>query len=261
MIIFLCGPDDYRREAKKQELVAEFCKKHSSLGLEFFDFSEEGTLERFRSFIGNQSIFEPLKLGVLAGIAAVSDKKFPEEIQKFSGDRSITILISEPEKPLTAFGFLLDKKKNLVQEFPILKDAAWRAFVRQAMKDAGVELAPAAFEFISEAYAGDSWRLITELQKLALLPRRRVEREDLERLAVELTPDFWETLQGLKSSSLGRRLATLERLFAKSEPAGKIFNILAYQWPEKLPRFAAYDIAVKSGRCDYEEVLADLLLK
>jgi DNA polymerase III delta subunit len=260
MIILLWGPDDYRREAKRRELIAEFKKKHSHLGLDFFDFSLENARERFQNFVDNQSIFEPVKLGILTGLPAVSDPKLPEALKKFSQDPKINLLISETREPDRAFAFLKDKRKVLVQEFPILRGAAWRAFLRQEARKLGVNLAPSAFEFLAAAYEGDSWRLITELQKLSLLSRREIKLEDLERLAIELTPDFWETLRGLKSPNLGRRLLTLEKLFARNEPAGKIFNILAYQWQEKLPRFAAYDLAVKSGRCDYEEVLVDLLI-
>lgn len=259
MLIFLYGPDDYCREAKKRELILEFRKKHSGFSIGYFDFSEEGTFAEFKNFVGNQSIFEPIKLAVITGIFEVQDKKFPEEIKKFSGDKIVTLLISEPDKPPKAFSFLLDKKKCLVQEFALKKGAAWKAFIRQEMKNIGVELSPAALDFLAAAYQSDSWRLVTELQKLAFL-RRKVNKEDLERLDVALTPNFWNTIQDLKSSSLIRRFTTLENLFALNEPAGKIFNILAYQWPEKAPRFAAYDLAVKSGRCDYEEVLVDLLI-
>jgi len=44
------------------------------------------------------------------------------------------------------------------------------------------------------------------------------------------------------------------------DPAAKIFNILAAQAGEKIPRMADYDIAVKSGKLDYEEVLLDLAI-
>lgn len=271
MIIFLYGSDDYRREEKKRELIAEFKKKHSGLGLGFFDFSEESaaprqegteerTLAEFRNFVSNQSIFEPVKLAVLSGVFGIQDKKFTEEIKKLAGDKAVTLLISEPGEPPKAFDFLADKKKYLVQEFSLLKDAAWRTFVKREAKKLGVELAPAAFDFLAAAYEGDTWRLITELQKLSLASRREIRQEDLERLDILLTPDFWETMQNLKSPNLAKRLATLEKLFAMNEPAGKIFNILAYQLPGKSPRFAAYDLAVKSGRCDYEEVLVDLLI-
>jgi DNA polymerase III delta subunit len=252
MLIFLHGPDDYRREAKKRELIAEFQRKHSALGLGFFDFSEEGALASFRDFIENQSIFEPVKLGVCREIAEVSDKKFTEELKKISGDKTTTLLVSDAEKPPKGL-------KGLSQEFPRLAGAAWREFVRKEAANLSVKLAPEAFELLAAAYEGESWRVATELQKLSLL-RREIRRSDLERLDVELAPDFWETVRGMKSPDLGKRFATLEGLFARNEPAGKIFNILAYQWQEKSARFAAYDLAVKSGRCDYDEVLVDLLI-
>ena len=62
---------------------------------------------------------------------------------------------------------------------------------------------------------------------------------------------------------LGQRLITLERLFQMREEPVKIFNILAsrtYLSFEDLQKMADYDIMVKSGKMEYEEVLLDLIL-
>jgi len=101
---------------------------------------------------------------------------------------------------------------------------------------------------------------ITELQKISFLGKPIIEKSDLENLELELTPNFWDLLLGLRRPVLRERLAALEKLFAMDEPAGKIFNIAAYSWPEKLPAMAGYDLAVKSGKMDYEEALLDLIL-
>ncbi len=65
MIIFLYGVDDYRREAKKREIVAEFRKRHSNLGLMTFDLAEEGGSAKLREFLANQSLFQSAKMAVL----------------------------------------------------------------------------------------------------------------------------------------------------------------------------------------------------
>ena len=73
--------------------------------------------------------------------------------------------------------------------------------------------------------------------------------------------------RGLSSSfeskglgDLRGRLTALERMFAENEPPAKVFNIIAYQLPGRLEEMAAYDLAVKSGKMDYEEALLDLVL-
>jgi hypothetical protein len=67
-------------------------------------------------------------------------------------------------------------------------------------------------------------------------------------------------MNGLKSYDLKNRLYAFESMLALGDPAAKIFNILASQWQEKIPHMAEYDLAVKSGKVDYEEALVDLLI-
>ena len=55
----------------------------------------------------------------------------------------------------------------------------------------------------------------------------------------------------------------MEKLFIAQEEPVKIFNIMASlsRLPkELLQEFADYDVKVKSGKLDYEEVLVDLAL-
>jgi len=257
MIVLLLGPDDYRRDAKRKEIAAEFEKKHSGLGFSRFDLSAEGELERLREFLESQSIFEAAKL---ASVTGIWDSPEAAKTLKTFGERAgTTILISAAEKPPKAFDFLKKSKNMLIQEFPHLSGPAWRKFLRQETDREGAKLSPAALEYLAQAYQNDAWRAVTEIRKIALWDRE-VERGDLEELDIELTPDFWRTVNGLKSPRLSERLMTFERVSLRNEPAAKIFNILAAQWPDRIGRFAAYDLAVKSGRCDYEEALTDLVL-
>ena len=68
MIILLYGPDDYRREQKRREIVAEFTKKHDALGVDFFNLQDDGAFDSLTAFLRNQSIFETKKLAVLSGV-------------------------------------------------------------------------------------------------------------------------------------------------------------------------------------------------
>lgn len=265
MIIFLHGADDWRREQKRKFFIQEFHRKHSGLGFAQFDLEEGDGLERLQEFVRSQSIFEPLKLAYVANAFSAEDKKLAAILKPLLADKNTTVLISERNVPPRPLAFLRPAKGKkgdgvLAQEFETLKSAAWRKFIQAQAAERSLKLAPPALELLAQAYAGDSWRLVTELDKLALLPRKQVERGDLEALAVEVTPDFWSTMYGLRSPRVSERLATLESVLSRGEPAGKIFNILAAQWQEKLPAFAAYDLAVKTGRCEYEEVLLDLAL-
>ncbi len=266
MIIFLYGPDDYRRLAKKREIVAEFVKKHTRIGLGMFDFEEADAPDAFAEFTGSQSIFDDAaKMAVVENAFALEPKRLANLLAPFREEKKITVLISEKEKPVKALAFL-EAKPVISQKFEALTGVPRAAFIAREAKAAGVVLAPSAAAFLGEVYGGNSWALVTELRKLAALAfsrepaRAKIERKDLDALGLEAAPNYWGLLNGLRARDARARLSALETLFAMNDPAAKLFNILAAQAEEKTPRMAEYDLLVKSGKLDYEEVLLDLAI-
>ena len=261
MLIFLYGPDEYRRHEKKRELIAEFKKKRSDLGLRTFDLATKDWFDGFEEFSRSNPLFETAKLAVLENTFELETARLVKLLEPFAADKAITLLLSEREKPVKALGFLLEKPV-ISQKFENLEGAEWAAYVAVQAKKFGVKLAPTAAQFLATVYQGNSWALATELQKLGGWSRadRAFEKKDLDGLGLETAPNYWMLLTGLRSPDVRARLSTLERLFAMSDPAAKIFNILASQWKEKTARMAELDFAVKSGKLEYEEALVDLVL-
>jgi len=272
MIIFLYGPDDYRREAKKREIVAEFQKKRSDLGLMAFDFLNEGELpdggERFKEFLANQSLFQTAKMAVVSGLFETIDSSFTKTpagkdfINILKGvleNKNITVLISEKDKPVRALDFLL-KKPVVVQEFEVLRGKEWEGFMRTEIKKREINISPDGARFLAQVYEGDTWRLITELDKIQFLGGGEIQIKNLEDLGVAQAPNFWGLILGFKSRDVAARLWALEKVFGTNDPPAKIFNILAYQLPDKLQMLANYDLMVKSGKIEYEEALLDLVI-
>jgi DNA polymerase III delta subunit len=267
MFIFLYGPDDYRRIQKKREIIAEFERKHSGLGLGFFDLAADGAMDALTEFARNQFIFDSAKLAVTENAFEMEPAALAKLLKPLAAAKDTAILIAEKEKPTKALAFLLEKP-SLSQRFENLEGVEWLAFIKAAAKQAGITLADAALRFLAAVHQGNSWALVTELQKLAALRTRAgkagsaaaIEGKDLDALDLEAAPNYWALLNGLKSYDAKTRLFALERLFAMNDPAAKIFNILAAQAGEKIPRMAEYDRAVKSGKLDYEEVLLDLAI-
>jgi DNA polymerase III delta subunit len=280
MIVFLYGPDDYRREQKKREIVAEFRKKHSDLGVGFFDMAAESGLEDLAAFLRNQSIFEPKKLAVLQNVfparksSATEDEEITEaeDDSKEEGDLKVlptllksqldaanaTILISESKKPTKQFAFL-GKKPVIMQEFEALAGPAWESFIKAEAKQRGLTLSPSAVRFLGDVHQWNSWALATEIQKLASF-KKEIDLNDLDKFDLDVAPNYWGLLNGVKGYDVRSRLTALETLLAMNDPAAKLFNILASQWKEKIPQFAKYDLAIKSGKLEYEEALVDLVI-
>ncbi|MBI4085727.1 MAG: hypothetical protein HY433_00560 [Candidatus Liptonbacteria bacterium] len=270
MLIFLCGPDDYRREEKKRSIIAEFRGKRG-VSIDSFDLADKENFLRFQDFIKNQSLFAPDKFAILenafyAGAEESASKKLAEELKQAAKQSGMTVLLSE-KKPTEGFGFLSKKSAKVdVQKFDYLEGKEWEEFIAAKAGECGVKLGVPALEFLSRAYENDAWRLVTELQKISSLSPviknqdQPLGARELEKLGLEIAPNYFSLLQGLKGYQLENRMASLEKLFSMNEPLPKIFNMIIYQWPEKLGRLATYDILVKSGKLDYEEALLDVVL-
>lgn len=265
MIILLYGPDEYRRLQKKNELTAEFRKKHAGVAVGRFDLAEKDEFMRFAEFVGGQSLFDPKKLAILENIFSAEggseEKGLEDVLKKAAKNPDITVLISEKNKTNENLTFLGRKSVNVkTQEFAYLTGAKWEAFVSEFAKENGAALQPAALKFLAEVYQNDTWGLVTEIQKIALMLKKNIDLKDLEKLGLEVSPDFFGLLGGLKNQELNKRLVSLEKLFLLNAPMFKVFNMIAYQIPDKLNQMAKYDILVKSGKLDYEEVLVDLVV-
>jgi DNA polymerase III delta subunit len=264
MIIFLYGPDDYRRSEKKRSIIAEFSKKRLEIGLGIFDLEEKAAVENLGEFLKTQSIFETTKLAVLENAFELDAPKLAKLLKPFVEEKNITIVIAGKDKPVKALAFLLEKP-TISQKFETLSGAERMAWLATEAKKNGVALTPAASQFLASVYESDTWGLVTELQKLAGLRNgtgsgKTIDKKDLDVFDLEVAPNYWGLINGLKNYDIKNRLYAFETMLASNDPPAKIFNILASQWQEKTPHMAEYDLAVKSGKVDYEEALVDLLI-
>lgn len=161
MIIFLYGPDDYRRTQKKKDLIAEFLKKRSEQGIGVFDLAEGGALAEFEEFLENQQLFESAKFAVLENAFEVKPDQLAKILKPFMERKATTILISEKDKPVKALAFLT-KKPVVFQEFKNLTDAFLEHFVVEEGKRTASLLTPPPRGisplFSPETHGGFPWR-------------------------------------------------------------------------------------------------------
>lgn len=266
MIIFLHGPDEYRRLQKKKEIIAEFRKKHEGIAVSRFDLADKEEFPKFAEFIGSQSLFDPKKLAVLENVFEVIGgeavkKELSARLKEAAKNPNTTVLVSEKNKSSEGLTFLAGKSANIKgQDFTYLTGAKWESFISELAKENGITLQPAAVKFLAEAYQNDTWSLVTEIGKISAIPKKSIGMKELETLDIEINPDYFGLLKNLKNSEMGARLASLEKLFLMNEAMPKVFNMIAYQIPDKMPQLAKYDVLVKSGKLEYEEVLVDLII-
>src|SRR3989344_1563999 len=131
MITFLYGPDAYRLQKNKQNIINEYRKKHSS-GINIFnlDLSDANNLGRLLEALKSSSFFNEHKLVTLSG--SFSKKIIADEVGKMinchdiTSDPGITLLFTEPDNKkdlLTKSGALFNLitgKNNIVKTFNLL---------------------------------------------------------------------------------------------------------------------------------------------
>jgi DNA polymerase III delta subunit len=208
--------------------------------------------------LANQSIFETAKLAVIENAFEADAKQLAKLLSPLLENKTTTVLLSERGKPVKALGFFLEKPA-IFQEFKQLEEPLFTSFIIAEAKKIGLTVSSSAAHFLGTVYQGNTWTLVTELEKIVSL-KKTIDKKDLDVLDLEVAPNYWALMNGLKSSDARVRLATLEKMLAMGDPPAKIFNILASQWQEKIPAIAEYDFMVKSGKLEYEEALVALLL-
>ncbi len=250
MLIYLYGTDSYRRGKKLKRLVSAFTAKHQrALRLEI-DFREEGGETAFRNFLEEQSLFGGPKLAIATGTEEAS-KELADLLKGIAHEKGVMVIVLS-EKKLGAPLLFLTREPVASEEFQPLKGMALKAFIEEEARGRNVRLSPEEARALSEECGGETWAIVTELDKIAL---GKVFSSP------EPPPQFFPLIQILKSGrDLKARLSALAYLLENEESAA-VFNITASLADQKLKvKMADYDIAVKSGKLEYPEALLDLAL-
>ena len=259
MIVFLYGPDSYRRLERKRFYIEQFEKKYGKPARSL-DLLEENSLAELIESGSSAGLFGGKDLFVVENAYEAEPKKLAAAILIFAENKDRSLLLSEDSKPVKALGVLL-KKPVVSEEIDLPEGAAWPAFIKKEAATRSVVLDAAAAHLLAAAYRRNTWGLVTELDKLSNL-KKTVTAEMLLSSGVEEPEDnYFALINGLRSQRGAVRLGTLETLLSMGEPAAKIFNMIGPMWTDRLRQFAEYDGMVKGGKFEYEEALADAVLE
>ena len=263
MIILLYGPDSYRRLKKLSEIVEAYRSKYTGFSHERFDLGEEDSFPKFLDFSTSRSMFDPVKLLVLDNIlASDAPNELKEILKTYREIKDTTIVINLDNKPPVKLQFLLEKPVQ-VQEFPAPKEENLAGFIKKTAGAHGLKLDEETVAYLADSFGSDTWALATEIERLALSSNGGAAsaKEIIEK---KPTKDYYPLINAVKwGRSRKERLVALERILSerRDEPA-RVFNTLAYRLKDEKEAklFADYDVAVKSGKLEYEEILLDLAL-
>ncbi|MEK7147063.1 MAG: hypothetical protein AAB772_02295 [Patescibacteria group bacterium] len=263
MIIFLYGPDAYRRRQKLNEILKIHRQKHSNLNSEIFDLADENEFLNFKTFLNSQSLFEDFKLAVVSGLYEVRPRKdLIKLIKEFLENKQAVIVILEIEEPPKDFIFLTAKPVQF-QEFRELKGDYFKVFFKKEAALRALKFSASAEALLCGVYEPDSWGLVNDLDKIALADLSQpIELPVLRQVCdLETEDKVFDLTKALGAGRLKEKITSLEKLFLQKEAAPRVFNLLAVVAPAGLTtKLSDLDVSIKSGGLDYEEALLDLVI-
>ena len=268
MIIFLYGPDSYRRQEKLKEIISDYKKKHSGLSIQHFDLSDGSAPALFRNFLKSNSLFDSFKLGVIWGgeyLEGSEEKDFRKSLKENLEDKKSVLILIFEKKPIKDCAFLL-KSPVIFQEFENLSGAHFTIFIQKEADKRELKIDNESLGLLARAFSGNSWGLVTELEKFSLLSDKKITSDTVRaHMDVFNEINIFDALNKIRSSrSPAERLKIFEELLVRNSDPAMLFNMIAIspygqkEWKELM---ADYDASVKSGKLEYEEALLDMVLK
>lgn len=266
MIVYLYGPDSYRRQQKLKEYLDRYKGKYSG-GAGFFHLDKNDDFVRLKDFCKSQSLFEPSKLGIVFEFNELGKgefKEFVSIVKENLKNKDLTLILIGDKKPIKELAFLL-KEPVISYSFEVLDGVALKKFVDTEIKKRKIELDQKSSDLIISVMGKNSWDIILTLDKLSLLDEKKIDQKTLE-THIDLLPaiDIFGQINKMREGySVGSRLAALEELFGRSSDSAMIFNIFSaspYLNRAQKIMMADYDTAIKSGKLEYDEVLLDMML-
>lgn len=274
MVIYLYGPDSYRRTLKVKELLAANKKKQPHADVKVIDFAEDADAFRAaKEFLEQPSMFSDSKTLVVYETGEVNEKQekawlklLKEELKE---PKTIVIISDSWAKPRKAFLFLTEAPAK-AQLFEGLEGRTLSTFLKKEADARSLAFQPEAWthfvNFVSTySDATRSWVGVRELEKLWLAKfAQPIAPKDLKTLIDYASEaEVFSAARALMGAAdPKKRLALLEELLAQGEEPARLFNLLAYNARgAQAVRLADLDIAVKSGNAEYEEALLDFALQ
>lgn len=186
MIIYLYGADTYRSKEKANELAARF--KHevdptglnsaylNGLDLEISDFEKAVHAPPFlakKRLVIIQRLLETKKKGIIEHVTSWLPRGTTLDTVCVFWEEQIPTKKGSSE--LALHKLLVDQK--LSQAFNELKPQEMATWIQQYVQRAGKTIAPLAAQTLVSYYAGDTWRIHHELDKLLLMANPAITNE------------------------------------------------------------------------------------
>ncbi|TSC75942.1 MAG: hypothetical protein G01um101430_112 [Parcubacteria group bacterium Gr01-1014_30] len=232
MIILLHGPDTYRSRQKLQEIVERYRKVHKSgLSLTYYDAlsdSFEKFFDEFRQF----TMFKEKKLVVLQNVFQSESfkEKFLRSQKSFFKTDNIIVIFEQGKVLKGDRLFKQLSKEAKTQEFSILQGTPLRNWVKKEFEKYSARPEPQAVEKLIEFVGFDSWRIASEVKKLAAFNKSVDERTVELLVSQKIDTDIFKTIDAIGAKNKKQAIALLKKHLLSGDPPLYLLSMINYQF-------------------------------
>jgi DNA polymerase III delta subunit len=259
MILLYHGPDAWRRRSALRAREAAFRAKYPDAPRATFDAENPKEWEALQSFVAAPPLWGRALWASVQHMSEREPKEAESLLRLAEEEKSIVLALEGEDKPTAKWKKRLSGKTTEEKSFEILEGASYRSYLKDEAVREAIAIDDAALDLLAASYPKDTWGAMMELQTLKSLGRAVTKKDIESRVSEKGTASFFALLFGLRSQKSGDRLRAYALALQSGEPVEKLFHIMAYQ-KGNAARYAAYDVAVKSGTLGYEEAFLDALL-
>jgi len=253
MVLYFYGLDSYRRsKTLKEKVFSVFEKKHPNGSIDYFDLAVDGKLDKLFEFSKGKGLFSSVKLGIIQNPQEAEAKVLIGFLKSYLDDKETTIVVESENKLVKKFDFLLAEPAKS-WEFKPLENTKILSFVKELARERKIEINTEQIKLLVSAFGSDLWAISAELEKMSL---------GASDPKVSVPFNFIELIKSFAyGRSVGDRLRALYFLLENNDSAA-IFNMAAaFSGGKAKIVYADYDVAVKSGKLNFEEALVSIAVK
>lgn len=225
--IFLFTGDDYLRERALRRKIDEI-KKHFSSELHEVHLDGEGLdNEKLLEELFTPSLFAPGKLILIRRVEKLPDGAGLLKLLERGLPPGFSLLLSAEKLDQRSKLYSLIAQQGEIEDFPKPDRRSLPKFVKELLRERGVELTPEAFRSLLEMIEPELHHLANEIEKLSIYPHKGpLGVDDLKGLlfggrGAGIFP-FLEEL----SSRRPQALASLQALLSEGEEPNRVFFMI-----------------------------------
>lgn len=235
MIYCLFGSDEFRAQARLEQLEAEAKKLASSLDYSLVTANkcEPGELAEA---IAAQSLIASRKFLVIKNAITEGTPELQawlgQQLAKLAADEAVTVIFWETQLPPITNSLGRQLTSYLIETYQPLTLTQTKSWLQAQLRDRHLRLTAPAIDYLLTNFSGDLRRLGNELDKLVLFsPDQTIDRSLAAQLAVPTLDDnIFSMIDALAQRDLSRANQMMNAQLARGKSESELLAMMAYQF-------------------------------